>query len=367
MEYIRKQIHILQTSTDIRVDVRDESVEDRFVLLIPYCGKLFKWDILYNYANLSYPPDFIVDGDGIHENPISYERLQSTREYVYNEPASLLKLVTELMVQFEEHQKKLVYNYADERLSFELETIQSDKGVQYLLDRLADQTEIRISIPLGYDLVQELDHPVSILRNATSDKPNSDLPSKGPVTLLVTFRPSSSSDLIINGNHQNPFEARLVIPPLWDKSFAKLPKIPPLSHGTCLIDYMPQVKDILDTYISNLKTRRKFILQLINLVGQPLEYDPVLFYRATFLVVNPEGVSDSVFVTLHDLFPERAPSLTILSHNFIKGNPPRPVTITKDNVPFSPRWSAEEMARRMQGYLVEQLAEFNKLCKEENK
>jgi hypothetical protein len=284
-EYIKKQVQAVREYSPLACEV-GWSEWDRFVLCIPYCGRILKWDVLYNIMYLTYPPDFILPED---EDMFQYNNLRTIQTYDHTKPDALLQIVLEIFELYKDHQKARIRCHPNERIQFEYSTLEHDKGIEFLLDSTEQQSEIRFLFPLGIDLVRELGYD-----GLEYDVPdfNPDLPTKvapsGNVSMLAILKP----DTIVS---KGP-DIRINIPIWWDRVFARFPiKYPQWTSSSCLMEYTQHIHAVIMSCVNMLKLRKAFFSSLINLFGNPLEYDSVHLAKISFFFQEVGGAITCIF------------------------------------------------------------------------
>ncbi|XP_009862810.1 PREDICTED: BRCA1-A complex subunit BRE, partial [Apaloderma vittatum] len=125
--------------------------------------------------------------------------------------------------------------------------------------------------------------------------------------------------------------------------------IPAFPGGGCLIDYVPQVCQLLTNkvqyVIQGYHKRREYIAAFLSHFGTGVvEYDAEGFTKLTLLLMW----KDFCFLVHIDLplyFPRDQPTLTFQSvYHFT--NSGQLYSQAQKNYPYSPRWDGNEMAKR---------------------
>jgi len=132
----------------------------------------------------------------------------------------------------------------------------------------------------------------------------------------------------------------------------------------CCLDYIPLLKAGIDEYIKNFQSRRILFEELAKVFGTPLEYDVVEFKKISFAVdINllvvlltcmlclaalPSSSHQTCIVTLPPTFPLDSPqvnlsTLSVTSRTSI----PKQIARSITKYPYSPRWTMDEMAKRL--------------------
>ncbi|RXN16357.1 BRCA1-A complex subunit BRE [Labeo rohita] len=125
--------------------------------------------------------------------------------------------------------------------------------------------------------------------------------------------------------------------------------IPAFPSGGCLIDYVPQVCQLLTNkvqyVIQGYHKRREYIAAFLSHFGMGVvEYDAVGFTKLTLLLMW----KDFCFLVHVDLplyFPRDQPTLTFQSiYHFTSSG--QLYSQVQKSYPYSPRWDGNEMAKR---------------------
>ncbi|XP_015476205.1 BRISC and BRCA1-A complex member 2 isoform X3 [Parus major] len=137
--------------------------------------------------------------------------------------------------------------------------------------------------------------------------------------------------------------------------------IPVFPGGGCLIDYVPQVCQLLTNkvqyVIQGYHKRREYIAAFLSHFGTGVvEYDAEGFTKLTLLLMW----KDFCFLVHIDLplyFPRDQPTLTFQSvYHFT--NSGQLYSQAQKNYPYSPRWDGNEMAKRAKTYFKTFVPQF---------
>ncbi|KAF7254393.1 BRISC and BRCA1-A complex member 2 [Varanus komodoensis] len=137
--------------------------------------------------------------------------------------------------------------------------------------------------------------------------------------------------------------------------------IPAFPGGGCLIDYVPQVCQLLTNkvqyVIQGYHKRREYIAAFLSHFGTGVvEYDAEGFTKLTLLLMW----KDFCFLVHIDLplyFPRDQPTLTFQSvYHFT--NSGELYSQAQKNYPYSPRWDGNEMAKRAKAYFKTFVPQF---------
>ncbi|XP_062896733.1 BRISC and BRCA1-A complex member 2 isoform X3 [Mobula hypostoma] len=137
--------------------------------------------------------------------------------------------------------------------------------------------------------------------------------------------------------------------------------IPPFPSGGCLIDYVPQVCQLLTNkvqyIIQGYHRRREYIAAFLSHFGTGVvEYDAEGFTKLTLLLIW----KDFCFLVHIDLplyFPRDQPTLTFQSVYHFTSSGQLYQQIQK-SYPYSPRWDGNEMAKRAKAYFKTYVPQF---------
>ncbi|XP_028293688.1 BRISC and BRCA1-A complex member 2-like [Gouania willdenowi] len=137
--------------------------------------------------------------------------------------------------------------------------------------------------------------------------------------------------------------------------------IPAFPSGGCLIDYVPQVCQLLTNkvqyVIQGYHKRREYIAAFLSYFGMGVvEYDAEGFTKLTLLLMW----KDFCFLVHVDLplyFPRDQPTLTFQSvYHFT--NSGQLYSQVQKSYPYSPRWDGNEMAKRAKAYFKTFVPQF---------
>ncbi|KAK3537694.1 hypothetical protein QTP70_017900 [Hemibagrus guttatus] len=137
--------------------------------------------------------------------------------------------------------------------------------------------------------------------------------------------------------------------------------IPAFPSGGCLIDYVPQVCQLLTNkvqyVIQGYHKRREYIAAFLSHFGMGVvEYDAVGFTKLTLLLMW----KDFCFLVHVDLplyFPRDQPTLTFQSIYHFSSSGQLYSQVQK-SYPYSPRWDGNEMAKRAKAYFKSFIPQF---------
>uniref|UniRef100_A0A672TD01 BRISC and BRCA1-A complex member 2 n=1 Tax=Sinocyclocheilus grahami TaxID=75366 RepID=A0A672TD01_SINGR len=298
---------------------------DRFKLHIPYAGETLKWDIIFNAIDPELPPDFIFgeDADFLPE-PSELAHLVS---WDAGKPECLLQLVKELLQQYHLYQCQRLRDSS--RLLFEYGSLLEDPNYGHSMEIYAGRknswtgefsARFLLKLPVDFSNI-----PVYLLKDTALD-PGED------VALLSVMTSPYSIQVKIN-----------------------------FPSGGCLIDYVPQVCQLLTNkvqyVIQGYHKRREYIAAFLSHFGMGVvEYDAVGFTKLTLLLMW----KDFCFLVHVDLplyFPRDQPTLTFQSiYHFTSSG--QLYSQVQKSYPYSPRWDGNEMAKRAKAYFKSFIPQF---------
>uniref|UniRef100_A0AAZ3QFV3 BRISC and BRCA1-A complex member 2 n=1 Tax=Oncorhynchus tshawytscha TaxID=74940 RepID=A0AAZ3QFV3_ONCTS len=283
---------------------------DRFKLHIPYAGETLKWDIIFNARDPELPPDFIFGEDA---------------EFL-PEPSELPHLVQ--------------WDAGDpECLLFEYDSLLEDPNYSRSMEIYAGHknswtgefsARFLLKLPVDFSNI-----PVYLLKDTTLD------PGEDVALLSVSFEDAEATQVF----------PKLYLSPSIEHALggSSALHIPAFPSGGCLIDYVPQVCQLLTNkvqyVIQGYHKRREYIAAFLSHFGMGVvEYDAEGFTKLTLLLMW----KDFCFLVHVDLplyFPRDQPTLTFQSvYHFT--NSGQLYSQVQKSYPYSPRWDGNEMAKR---------------------
>ncbi|XP_051832188.1 BRISC and BRCA1-A complex member 2 isoform X2 [Antechinus flavipes] len=295
---------------------------DRFKLHIPYAGETLKWDIIFNAHYPELPPDFIFGEDAeFLPDPSALHNLAS---WDPANPDCLLLVVKELVQQY--HQFQCSRLRESSRLMFEYQTLLEEP--QY-----GEHMEIYAGKKNNWDANEDPGEDVALLSVSFEDTEATQVFPKLYLSPRIEHALGGSSAL----------------------------HIPSFPGGGCLIDYVPQICQLLTNkvqyVIQGYHKRREYIAAFLSHFGTGVvEYDAEGFTKLTLLLMW----KDFCFLVHIDLplyFPRDQPTLTFQSvYHFT--NSGQLYSQAQKNYPYSPRWDGNEMAKRAKAYFKTFVPQF---------
>ncbi|BBN18245.1 BRCA1-A complex subunit BRE [Marchantia polymorpha subsp. ruderalis] len=365
LEYLRTYSPVPIRIEHIRRGHHNAPYADRFTACIPCCLDHIKWDVVYNYQTPDLPPDVVFGADDQDFQPLLFVGDDNAaaqaaalgawtilRDWTAKDYSRLLRFLLELRSLYLRHQRKRVEFVEDPRVRFEIGTISAMEGLEMRIFTGADRSEeVQFAIPLDIDLTQ-----ISRRLGTSSAKLWSG------ISLQVAF--SLQRGQTFTG--EKAPQLRLHAPPAMRDVFdVEDVKLPTWADRMCLMEYVPNVQDILKAQvreaITSVGMRRSFLEALGPVFGRPLELETNLFRRVSIMVTS--GLfCFLIHFSLPTQFPKQQPTLTFQSsqHFDARGRPimSRPYT----EYPWSPRWEPSHMAQRIFEFALDECDKFKKYC-----
>lgn len=324
----------------------DDLEGDRFKVLLPYAGQTLTWEVLFDKHNPEESPDFIFGSEDTDFSP-DIADVKTLVDWDYHNPYALLLVIEELLILYKIHQERVIEAYT--RLQFEYSSLIEQT------DLTSDDIEthtLRCESKVG---------PVSFLIRLPVDF------SRIPPFLTKENPGEDSAILLIS--FQSPFSSKvtpqLYLSPKVEHALggASNLRIPAFPTDGCLLDYVPNVSQLLsnkvDQVVANFEKRKEYIAAFLSHFGRSLiEYDADAFTKISFLF----EWNDFFFIFLVNLpqfFPQEQPEFSFQSiyHHDSKG---KPFIESYNDYPYSPRWSGNEMAQRAKSFILNNISNFQK-------
>ncbi|XP_064365617.1 BRISC and BRCA1-A complex member 2 isoform X4 [Dromaius novaehollandiae] len=361
---------------------------DRFKLHIPYAGETLKWDIIFNAHYPDLPPDFIFgedaeflpDPSALHlslkrenwretadceviqcHSIVIHLALRISEVYRHEQeknnlaswnpsnPECLLLVVKELVQQY--HQFQCSRLRESSRLMFEYQTLleepQYGENMEIYAGKKNNWTgefsaRFLLKLPVDFSNI-----PTYLLKDVNED------PGEDVALLSVSFEDAEATQVF----------PKLYLSPRIEHALggSSALHIPAFPGGGCLIDYVPQVCQLLTNkvqyVIQGYHKRREYIAAFLSHFGTGVvEYDAEGFTKLTLLLMW----KDFCFLVHIDLplyFPRDQPTLTFQSvYHFT--NSGQLYSQAQKNYPYSPRWDGNEMAKRAKAYFKTFVPQF---------
>ncbi|XP_076053472.1 BRISC and BRCA1-A complex member 2-like isoform X2 [Oratosquilla oratoria] len=325
-----------------------ESKEDCLTLNIPYAGGSFSVHLLLQAEEPWIPPDVSFE-DQEFMSSITVKDLEdqvpALNNWDYHKDDIVAQLVFQILQLYKKHQLEKLEE--DSRLQFEYQSVLGT------LDLGESDIEVCTN-GVGYQA------PSFLIRLPLSLQ---DVPP-----ILVDANPGPAIALLQVAFHGNEgkFTPKLHLSPrveavIGGSGSFSLPYVAP---GLCLIDYLPQLIQMLEqkvkTVVLGFEMRKQFIAQVLCQFGCAiLEYDAEKFSKMCLLFEWKE-FHFLLLITLPVHFPQEPPCLSLRSvYHSTFG---LPISKELQDMPYSPRWSPEEMVTRLRQAMLQYLPTFQQDC-----
>ncbi|KAH6925481.1 hypothetical protein HPB50_005730 [Hyalomma asiaticum] len=234
---------------------------------------------------------------------------------------ALTNVIQELLEQYRKHQVSMLDD--SPRLQFEYSSLvhQSDiaeSNIQVHLNKKNPGSPVRfwITLPIDFSKLP----PVFAKENLSEDM----------AILQVTFQSPEGSRIL----------PQLFLSPRVEALGGSLAvKLPSFNKDSCLMDYVPQVKELLEKKVEQVSTsfakRKEYVAAFLNLFGRNLlEFDAEGFASLSFLFEHDDFFF-ILIIAIPRTFPQDKPSLTFQSAYHTSCGWPYSITCT--DYPYSPR------------------------------
>ncbi|XP_061551718.1 BRISC and BRCA1-A complex member 2 isoform X2 [Phycodurus eques] len=304
-------------------------------------------DIIFNANYPELPPDFIFGEDA--EFLPEPSELPHLVQWDAGNPDSLLQLVKELIQQYHHYQCQRLRESS--RLLFEYDSLLEDPNYGRNMEIYAGHknswtgefsARFLLKLPVDFSNI-----PIYLLKDTALD------PGEDVALLSVSFEDAEATQVF----------PKLYLSPSIEHALggASALHIPAFPSGGCLIDYVPQVCQLLTNkvqyVIQGYHKRREYIAAFLSHFGMGVvEYDAEGFTKLTLLLMW----KDFCFLVHVDLplyFPRDQPTLTFQSvYHFTSSG--QLYSQVQKSYPYSPRWDGNEMAKRAKAYFKTFIPQF---------
>ncbi|XP_013415401.1 BRISC and BRCA1-A complex member 2-like [Lingula anatina] len=318
---------------------------DRFKVVIPYAGNSLTWEIIFNSCSPDDPPDFLFSAEDKDFWP-QIENISHLANWDNTNPRSLFLVIQELLEEYKKYHQSLKDENA--RLQWEYNALMeqdnfSPENVEVWVNKKGNRLG-----PINFLMRLDVDFskiPPYLIGCS---------PGEDSAVLLVTFQYPDGGKVL----------PQLYLSPRVEHALggAANLRIPAFPSGGCLIDYVPNVRELLknkvDQIVQGHDRRKEYVAACLSAFGRSIiEYDAESFFKISFLL----EWNDFFFIVHIELplyFPVDSPSLTVQSVYHESGG--RPYSKVTREYPYSPRWSGNEMVERVRTYLLENIAAFQR-------
>ncbi|KAF2905934.1 hypothetical protein ILUMI_00238 [Ignelater luminosus] len=332
--------------------------KDNFILEIPYAGRALYWEVMFKDEDYGYPPDFDFPNDSFLFDPdidtIS-AHMPSLANWNINNSKSLISVIRELMVLYKKYQIS--------RLQTDNKYSALYTEYQYLISETNDAENIEVYIDNGGTVhfficinISFSDLPPYVQPMLIGKADNVLNPNEDTATLRVALKPDSSkvqSDLQLSPRLEQV---------IGSASTLHIPTFNKDSNN--LLDYISQITTLLEERVeqisNNYKLKNEYISFIISVCGcNIIEYDSTLFSKVV-LLCEVNNFYTLVLIQIGNKFPQEKPKVTLRSIYHLQHD--KPFVHNLDNYPYSPRWTPEEMVKRLITNLKEEIPNFQVIC-----
>ncbi|XP_004926449.1 BRISC and BRCA1-A complex member 2-like [Bombyx mandarina] len=297
------KLGLCKTKIDVeRISCLPDGEECQFRLLLPYCSKKLKWEILFDVSIPWFAPDFKFDDESFlisEDENFLEEKVPSLAKWNESDPRALSNVIFELVNLYKSHQIRKLSEDDSSRAYFEYSALLGDSLI----------SESNIEVWVGTHVVEfliKLNVDVGRLSELYSDGIEEN-PGIDTALLLVRYPNSTNAELILS--------------PLLNKALGNI-SLPQMHPSTVLMDYVPMVTELLNRKIHDVLVNEKLKRDLLAFLvvkyeGAILEHD---INSAAFLF----EINDFHWILTVELgqFPEKSPILTLRSvYHSSKGKP----------------------------------------------
>lgn len=315
-----------------RIGNNSIDAETQFRLVLPYCSKKLKWDVIFDSSTPWFAPDFRFDDDSFLSNAdedLLTKGVPSLTKWNANDPRSLSEVIYELVNMYKTYQVKKLIEDENSRASFEYSALLGN----------ALTTEQDVEVWVGGHVVEFL---IKLKINSSRlpelyDEGIDQNPGIETALLLVRYPNSTNAELILS--------------PFLTKVLGNI-SLPMMHQSGVLMDYVPMVTDILNNKIQDLlnndKLKRELLAQLIvKYEGAVLEHDA----NSAALLFEMNDFHWILQIDIGINFPEKPPILTLRSvYHCSKGKPKFKIL---PSCPYN----------NFEGYIEQQVEIFKNECK----
>ncbi|XP_068630473.1 BRISC and BRCA1-A complex member 2-like [Battus philenor] len=315
-----------------RIGNNNDGSVTQFRLILPYCSKKLKWEVIFDSSAPWFAPDFRFDDDSFLNSPdedFFVKNIPSLTNWDGNNPNALCDVITEMIKLYKIHQIKKLNDDDTSRASFEYSALlgngfTSEQDIEVWV--VGHITEFLIKLKVDTSRLPEL------YNEGIENNPGID------TALLLVRYPNSTN-------------AELMLSPFLTKCLGNI-SLPLMHQSGVLMDYVPMVTDMLNNKIQDLlnneKLKRELLAQLIvKYEGAVLEHDA----NSAALLFQMNDFHWILQIDIGVQFPEKPPVLTLRSvYHCSKGKPKFKVL---SSCPYN----------NFEGYIEQQVDIFKNECK----
>lgn len=339
-----------------RSSSNNSNANDTFTVTIPYAGMNLNWQILFEGADSSDLPDFLIH-DECGFDP-DYEDILHLVNWDPENQMALLNVMKDLLRLYKKHHLKLILNENTKftigvgelmaSQDYPLVDVSVTKSAADEYGGMDPRTTINVLVRIKLDVSQI---PDICFKDAPAEDPSFLHP-------VLQIRASESGKIV-----PQLYVPRRMEHILGGRNSMKLPAFS--RQNTPLLEYVQNVDKHLNDLILVLRDghskRREYIAAFLCVFADNIiEYDAEEFRRIT-LLFSHEDFYFLVHVALAKLFPQEQPELTFQSvyHTTKTG---ALYQVSHSSYPYSPRWSGNEMAKRTRTYIMDRIEAFKAGC-----
>jgi BRCA1-A complex subunit BRE len=316
-------------------------------LRILYLGTTLEWAISFGGGD-GQPPDFVFDDVAFHPvlKSVGWEPTGSSNGN------ALVELLSELMQQYRWYQHRLVASHPDPLVKYEYTSTigKPEKFEGYFIDVVSLQ-----AAPSGVPVKFLVSFPK--MHEGLVQCPLKKVLAESPPQIVVSYDPQQEGGMVAS-------EA-LVIAKEATAQMSSAVECPPWSGdnvylGLYIKHAEGEIKKKLEAEATQYVLRRQQLAAFLSHFGTALlEYD-LEHFRSIHLLFEVQAFYAVVAISLPDGFPQLQPTIAIHSlYRPIKSRAPFVKTFNHvGDFPYSPRWSADEIAERTRTFLQETLPKF---------
>ncbi|KAI8428605.1 hypothetical protein MSG28_007342 [Choristoneura fumiferana] len=124
------KLGLCKTKVDVeRISGSAEGAESQFRLVLPYCSKKLKWEVIFDASTPWFAPDFRFDDESFLNNldeDFLEEKIPSLLKWNENDPTSLSGVISEMLGLYKIHQIRKLNEDESSRAYFEYSALLGD-------------------------------------------------------------------------------------------------------------------------------------------------------------------------------------------------------------------------------------------------